>query len=326
VLANVKLIAEAWDAAGLYQVGRFPGESWKEWNGRFRDDVRSFVKGDEGMARALAYRLLGSPDIYQYRQREPEVSINFVTCHDGFTLNDVVSYNDKHNEANREDNRDGANDNRSWNCGVEGPTDDPHVERLRNRQVKNLLALTLLSAGTPMLLMGDEVRRSQGGNNNAYCQDNEISWFDRSLVDRHADVRRFTHMLLALRVNRNLPANRLGMTLNELLHHVPIQWHGVKLNHPGWGNEARILAATLRMLEGRVLIHVMVNAYWEALDFEVPLVAVGRAPWRRCVDTFLDSPDDIREWADAPVVKDPVYWVQPRSIVLLVAKDEDRKR
>ena len=191
VLANVKLIAEAWDAAGLYQVGHFPGESWKEWNGRFRDDVRSFVKGDNGMAKAVAYRLVGSPDIYLYRQREPEVSINFVTCHDGFTLNDVVSYHDKHNEANREANRDGGNDNRSWNCGVEGPTDDPHVERLRNRQVKNFLALTLLSAGTPMLLMGDEMRRSQGGNNNAYCQDNEISWFDWSLVDRHADVKRF---------------------------------------------------------------------------------------------------------------------------------------
>jgi isoamylase len=325
VLANVKLIAEAWDAAGLYQVGRFPGESWKEWNGRYRDDVRSFVKGDGGMARALAYRLLGSPDIYRERQREPEVSVNFVTCHDGFTLNDVVSYNEKHNEANREDNRDGANDNRSWNCGVEGPTDDPAVERLRNRQVKNFLALTLLSVGTPMLLMGDEVRRSQGGNNNAYCQDNETSWFDWSLIDKHADVKRFTQMLIALRVNRDLPANQFGMTLNELLHQVPVQWHGVRLNHPGWDNEAHILSATLRMLEGRVLIHLMVNAYWEALDFEIPPVAVRGAPWRRCLDTFLDSPDDIREWADAPVLKDPIYWLQPRSIVLLVARQEGRE-
>jgi pullulanase/glycogen debranching enzyme len=243
----------------------------------------------------------------------------------GFTLNDVVSYNDKPNEANREANRDGPNDNRSWNCGVEGPTDDPDVQRLRNRQVKNFLALTLLSAGTPMLLMGDEVRRSQGGNNNAYCQDNEISWFDWSLVDKHADVRRFTQMLIALRVNRDLPANRLGMTLNELLHHVPVQWHGVKLNHPGWGNEAHTLSATVRMLEGRVLMHLMVNAYWEALDFEVPSVEVRRAPWRRCLDTFLDSPDDIREWADAPVVKDPVYWVQPRCVVVLVARHEGQE-
>ncbi len=322
VLANVKLIAEAWDAAGLYQVGHFPGESWKEWNGRYRDDVRSFVKGDNGMAKAVAYRLLGSPDIYQYRQREPEVSINFVTCHDGFTLNDLVSYNGKHNEANREANRDGGDDNRSWNCGVEGPTDDPHVERLRNRQVKNLLALTLLSAGTPMILMGDEVRRSQGGNNNAYCQDNEISWFDWRLVGKHADVKRFTQMLIALRVNRNLPANRFGMTLNELLRQVPVQWHGVKLNHPGWSHEAHTLAATLRMLEGRVMIHVMVNAYWEALDFEIPPVEAGREPWRRCIDTFLDPPDDIRDWADAPFVKDSIYSVRPRSVVVFVAKHE----
>ncbi len=323
VLANVKLIAEAWDAAGLYQVGRFPGESWKEWNGRFRDDVRSFVKGDNGMARAVAHRLLGSPDIYQYRGREPEVSVNFVTCHDGFTLNDVVSYNHKHNEANREGNRDGSDDNRSWNCGVEGPTDDPDVERLRNRQVKNLLALTLLSAGTPMLAMGDEVRRSQGGNNNAYCQDNEISWFDWSFVDKHADLKRFAQMLIALRAKRNLPANRSGMTLNELLHQVPVQWHGVQLNQPGWGDDTHVLAATLRMLEGRVLLHLMVSAYWDALDFQIPPAEQGGEPWRRCIDTFLDSPDDIRDWAEAPVVYGSIYRVQPRSVVVLVIKNPE---
>ena len=160
VLANVKLIAEAWDAAGLYQVGNFVGDSWKEWNGRFRDDVRSFLKGDSGKVRALAHRLTGSPDVYGHQSREPEQSINFVACHDGFTLNDLVSYNTKHNEANGHDNTDGSNDNLSWNCGVEGPTDDPAVERLRNRQVKNFLTLTMLSVGTPMLLMGDEVRRT----------------------------------------------------------------------------------------------------------------------------------------------------------------------
>ncbi len=162
VLANVKLIAEAWDAAGLYQVGSFVGDGWKEWNGRFRDDIRAFVKGDDGKAGSIAQRLLGSPDIYGHKGREPEQSINFVTCHDGFTLNDLVSYNYKHNEANREENRDGSNDNMSWNCGVEGPTDDPEVERLRNRQVKNFLTLTLLSIGTPMLLMGDEDKTQPG--------------------------------------------------------------------------------------------------------------------------------------------------------------------
>ena len=185
VLAGTKLIAEAWDAAGLYQVGTFVGDSWKEWNGQFRDDVRSFMKADRGTVGRLARRLLGSPDIYGGAEREPEKSINFVTCHDGFTLNDLVSYNGKHNEANGEDNRDGSDFNLSWNCGVEGPTDDPTIERLRNRQVKNFLALTLLSAGAPILLMGDEVRRTQRGNNNAYCQDNDISWFDWSGLDKH---------------------------------------------------------------------------------------------------------------------------------------------
>ena len=186
VFAGVKLIAEAWDAAGLYQVGSFIGDSWKEWNGRFRDDVRSFMKGDEGTVSKLVTRLVGSPDMYSHKEREPEQSINFVTCHDGFTLNDLVSYNSKHNEANKEENRDGNNDNLSWNCGIEGPTDDAAVEALRNRQVKNFLTLTLLSIGAPMILMGDEVRRTQYGNNNAYCQDNELSWFDWSLIEKHA--------------------------------------------------------------------------------------------------------------------------------------------
>ena len=180
-LAGTKLIAEAWDAAGLYQVGSFVGDSWKEWNGRFRDDVRGFFRGEPGSVARVADRLVGSPEIYGHEEREAEQSVNFVTCHDGFTLNDLVSYDRKHNEANGEDNRDGANDNRSWNCGVEGPTDDPAIEQLRNRQVKNFLTVTLLSLGMPMILMGDEVRRTQRGNNNAYCQDNEISWFDWTL-------------------------------------------------------------------------------------------------------------------------------------------------
>jgi glycogen debranching enzyme GlgX len=186
VLANAKLIAEAWDAAGLYQVGTFVGDSWTEWNGRFRDDVRAFLKGDNGTVRSLAFRLTGSPDVFEREEREAEQSINFVTCHDGFTLNDLVSFNNKHNEANGEGNRDGADHNRSWNCGTECPTADPEVERLRRRQVKNFLTLTLLAIGTPMLLMGDEVRRSQGGNNNAYCQNTEISWFDWALASREA--------------------------------------------------------------------------------------------------------------------------------------------
>ncbi|HWU40010.1 MAG TPA: alpha-amylase family glycosyl hydrolase, partial [Candidatus Acidoferrum sp.] len=178
VLAGTKLIAEAWDAAGLYQVGSFVGDSWKEWNGRFRDDVRGFFRGDSGSVSPFADRLLGSPEIYQREEREAEQSVNFVTCHDGFTLNDLVSYDRKHNEANGEANRDGADDNRSWNCGVEGPSHDPAVDALRNRQVKNLLAVTMLSLGVPMILAGDEVRRTQRGNNNGYCHDDESTWFD----------------------------------------------------------------------------------------------------------------------------------------------------
>ena len=203
-LAGTKLIAEAWDAAGLYQVGSFEGDSWREWNGRFRDDVRSFFRCDRGTVTALADRLIGSPQIYDHEQREAEQSVNFVTCHDGFTLNDLVSYNHKHNESNGEDNRDGADDNRSSNWGVEGPTDDPEVEQLRNRQVKNFLAVTMLSLGLPMILMGDEVRRTQHGNNNAYCQDNAISWLDWTLAAKHADVLRFVTLLNVRRHLRDL--------------------------------------------------------------------------------------------------------------------------
>ncbi|MBO0736663.1 MAG: glycogen debranching protein GlgX, partial [Alphaproteobacteria bacterium] len=212
ILANVKLIAEAWDAAGLYQVGSFVGDSWKEWNGQFRDDIRSFLKGDNRVARAAAYRLTGSPDVYQREEREADQSINFVTCHDGFTLNDLVSFNNKHNDANGEDNRDGNDQNSSWNCGSEGSAGDPDVEKLRNRQIKNFLTLTLLAIGTPMLLMGDEVRRSQGGNNNAYCQDNETSWFDWTLVKKNSDVHRFAKAMIALRMNRSLSIEHLDMT------------------------------------------------------------------------------------------------------------------
>ena len=318
VLANVKLIAEAWDAAGLYQVGSFAGESWKEWNGRFRDDVRSFLKGDRRTVGALACRLIGSPDLYEHERREPEQSINFVTCHDGFTLNDLVSYDAKHNEANGEGNRDGSDDNRSWNCGVEGPSDDAAVGRLRNRQVKNFLALTLLSVGTPMLLAGDEVRRTQGGNNNAYCQDNETSWFDWSLVARHGDVHRFAKALIALRSARRLPAERFDMTLAELLARQPVEWHGVRLNAPDWSDWSHSLAVTSRLLSHRFELHLMMNAWREPLEFEIP-PPDGAGAWRRMIDTALDSPDDIAGWPEAPAVRAAKYAVQPRSIVLLMA-------
>jgi isoamylase len=294
LLAGTKLIAEAWDAAGLYQVGTFVGDTWQEWNGRFRDDVRRFLKGDTGSVSRVAARLLGSPDIYGHEEREAEQSVNFISCHDGFTLNDVVSYNHKRNEANGENNRDGSDDNLSWNCGAEGPTDDAAVEALRDRQVKNFFALELLAAGTPLLLMGDEVRRTQRGNNNAYCQDSDISWFDWSLLERHADIHRFVKALNAFRQRRDVVAEGGKLSLNQLLQRAKIEWHGVALNRPDWSEHSHSLAFTLRSLRARFVLHGMLNAYWESLTFELPPIPPeSEQRWRRCIDTALASPDDI---------------------------------
>jgi glycogen operon protein len=317
-LAGTKLIAEAWDAAGLYQVGSFVGDAWKEWNGRFRDDVRDFFRAEPGSLRRVADRLLGSPEIYGHKQREPEQSVNFVTCHDGFTLNDLVSYNQKHNEANGEDNRDGANDNRSWNCGVEGPTDDPDVERLRNRQVKNFLTVTMMSLGVPMILMGDEGRHTQCGNNNAYCQDNEISWFDWTRTDRHADVHRFLRLLIERRLLRDIEHERKRVNLAILIDQANKAWHGVKLCQPDWGNHSYCVAFGAELGKEGLSFHVILNAYWEPLEFELP---PGRM-WRRWIDTGLDPPHDIVPWMDAPTVNGPVYRVGDRSVVMLYSTSD----
>jgi isoamylase len=317
-LAGTKMIAEAWDAAGLYQVGGFVGDSWKEWNGRFRDDARSFFRGEGGSVARFADRLLGSPEIYGHEEREPEQSVNFVTCHDGFTLNDLLSYNQKHNEANGENNRDGANDNRSWNCGAEGLTDDPEVEKLRNRQVKNFFTVTMLSLGVPMILMGDEVRRTQRGNNNAYCQDNEASWFDWTLVAKHADVHRFVTLLNARRLLRDAEDERRRMSLNEMLRQAKTAWHGVKLNQPDWSPSSRSVAFTAEIRKEKLLFHLILNAYWEALDFELPGAGDGK-PWRRWIDTALESPQDIVEWENSPPIPGSIYRAEPRSVVVLFA-------
>jgi len=320
VLAGTKLIAEAWDAAGLYQVGSFVGDAWREWNGRFRDDVRDFFRSEPGAIRRVADAIIGSPNVFGHEGREPEQSINFVTCHDGFTLNDLVSYNTKHNEANGEGNRDGANDNRSWNCGAEGPTDDPEIERLRNRQVKNFLAVNLLSLGLPMLNMGDEVRRTQGGNNNAYCQDNEISWFDWSLTGRHADVLRFVRLLNARRCCRGIDARGERPSLSHLIREADEAWHGVRAHQPDWSDHSHALGFSLEMPARGVMMHLFLNAYWEPLDFELPTTKDGRAlAWRRWIDTSLDSPDDIVAWEDAPPAPGATYRAGPRSVVTLYA-------
>ena len=260
VLAGTKLIAEAWDAAGLYQVGSFIGDAWQEWNGRFRDDVRSFFRGQQGSLAPFADKLQGSPQIYGYEEREPEQSINFVTCHDGFTLNDLVSFNQKHNEANGEENRDGASDNRSWNCGAEGPTNDPGVERLRNRQVKNFLTITMLSLGVPMMLMGDEVRRTQHGNNNAYCQDNEISWFDWTLVEKYADVLRFARLLIDHRLLQDQEEFvSQSVSLNQLLRQAKWSWHGVKLGQPDWSDASHSVAFSTELKKEKINVTIQHN-------------------------------------------------------------------
>jgi isoamylase len=240
-----------------------------------------------------------------------------VTCHDGFTVNDLVSYDQKHNEANGEGNRDGADDNRSWNCGVEGPTDDPAIDALRTRQVKNFFTVTLLSAGLPMILMGDEVRRTQGGNNNAYCQDNETSWFDWTLVTKRADVHRFVSLLNACRVLRDVELEEQRVPLNDLLRRADITWHGVKLGEPDWSNSSHSIALTAKALAPGTPHHLILNAYWEPLEFELPPVIDGRRPWRRWIDTFLESPQDIVEWERAPVVPGHSYRLGPRSVVVL---------
>ena len=318
-LAGTKLLAEAWDAAGLYQVGSFVGDAWKEWNGRFRDDVRDFFRGEPGSLRRVADRMVGSPEIYGHKGREAEQSVNFVTCHDGFTLNDLVSYNQKHNEANGEDNRDGANDNRSWNCGVEGPTNEPTVEKLRNRQVKNYLTVTLLSLGVPMILMGDEVRHTQGGNNNAYCQDNEVSWFDWSKVERHADVHRFLKLLITRRLLRDLEYERQRVSLATMLQEANKAWHGVKLYAPDWGDCSHSVALGAELRKEGLRFHLILNAYWEPLNFELPKLEGGRS-WRRWIDTALDSPHDIVPWQTAPTVPDSTYRVEARSVVMLFTR------
>ena len=319
-LAGTKLIAEAWDAAGLYEVGRFLGDSWKEWNGRFRDDVRSFFRGEEGFVGYFADRLLGSPAIYGHKEREVEQTVNYVTCHDGFTLNDLVSYNRKHNELNREGNRDGMDDNRSWNYGVEGPSDDPAVEKLRNRQIKNFLTITMLSAGIPMILMGDEARRTQFGNNNAYCQDNETSWFDWRLLAKHADIHRFVSLLSARRGLRKPEIERQRISLNRLLRGTNLTWHGIKVGQPDWQKSSHSIALTVEMPDESVIVHLLANAYWEALDFELPQIGRAGISWRRWINTALDSPQDIVYWEAPLPVPSSAVRAEPLSVIVLFAE------
>ena len=319
-LAGTKLIAEAWDAAGLYQVGSFIGDSWKEWNGRFRDDARCFFRGDGGAVRRFADRLVGSPEVFDGHEREAEQSVNFVTCHDGFTLNDLVSYNRKHNDANCEGNRDGDDDNRSCNNGVEGPTDDPAIERLRNRQAKNFFVATLLALGVPMISMGDEVRRTQYGNNNAYCQDNEISWMDWSLVELHPDLGRFVQLLIQRRLLRDLGPEQERKSLHELIRSAVKSWHGVKLGEPDWSDNSRSVAISVELENESMSVYWLLNAWCEPLTCELPHIDfITQGPWRRWIDTGLDMPRDIVDWRLAEPITGNFYHLGPQSTAVLIS-------
>jgi glycogen operon protein len=322
VLAGTTIIAEAWDAAGLYQVGSFPAWGrWAEWNGPFRDDIRQFFNGG-GSAEKLATRLAGSADLFQKSGRGPMHSVNFVTCHDGFTLRDLVSYNSKHNVINGEDNRDGTDANFSWNCGIEGVSSDPAVIELRTRQTKNLLTVLMLSLGVPMILAGDEIGRSQRGNNNAYCQDNEISWIDWSLVRENAPLFRFVRDLIAFRKLHSVLRryNYLNGQISGPYSRPDVAWHGVRLGDPPWGTGWRILSMHLageHAPRADCDVYFAANATDDDLDFELPPLP-DDDEWLRSIDTAAATPDDI-QLDDAPAVSGGSVRVRNHSVVVLTS-------
>lgn len=313
VMANTKLIAEAWDAGGLYQVGSFP--SWgkfAEWNGKYRDHVRAFMKSDEGMVYDAIQRVLGSNDIYRHSGRGSNHSINFITAHDGFTLNDLVSYNEKHNMANGENNRDGDNHNISWNCGIEGYTNDEEVLALRRRQVKNFMTFLLLSRGVPMILGGDEFLRTQQGNNNAYCQDNDISWVNWSFLEKNREFFEFVKKLIAFRKKVPLLRGSKADTKSS------IRLHGLEVDTLDVGKEARYFAIHVTTPEEEVReYYFAVNTHWESQKFELPCIDTGF--WGVLIDTAEESPKDFLERAE--IVRGEFIELEPRSIKVLINCD-----
>jgi glycogen operon protein len=329
LLADTKIIAEAWDAAGAYQVGSFANLRWSEWNGRYRDDLRRFWRSDPYMVPALATRLAGSSDLYEPGGRRPYHSINFITSHDGFTLNDLVSYDQKHNDANGEGNRDGDNNNHSYNYGVEGPTRRKSIVKIREQQVRNMLASLLLSQGVPMLLSGDECLRTQRGNNNAYCQDNPISWFNWHLVEKNVGMRRFVEALIAFR--RAEPTVRQ----RNFLKGRPVRpgglpdvsWYNGAGGPVDWGNGDRTLVCLLAAVSSSNPLdppnhHVLLicHAAPEPGTCSLPGIARG-LPWRLFLDTSQESPNDIYPDLDGPPPPDGVLPLQGRTFLCYVAKD-----
>lgn len=313
-LANTKLITEAWDAAGLYQIGTFPGYRWSEWNGRYRDDLRRFVRGDSGVIAAVATRIAGSSDLYDHDRHSPINSINFITCHDGFTLIDLVSYNEKHNWVNGENNNDGITDNLSCNYGVEGETDIKEIQSLRVKQIKNFISLLMVSQGIPMILAGDEMGRTQQGNNNAYCQDNEISWVDWSLLNKNQDI--FQHFRKMISFRKSISSLKRRIFYDGAINErglMDISWHGCKLNCPGWDDPlTRVLAFTIASFNNNEPdIHVIANMDHETLEFELPLPSTNYH-WVVYSDTSTDKLEDM--------VVEGSYCAAPKSVVIFLLK------
>lgn len=317
ILRDIKIIAEAWDAGGAYQVGSFSTHRWAEWNGRFRDDVRRFWIGDAGMMGALANRICGSSDLYRESGKGPASSLNFITSHDGFTLNDLVSYKQKHNHENGESNRDGSDANYSDNCGMEGPSDDPVVEGMRIRLIKSFLLTLFVSRGVPMLLGGDEFRRTQHGNNNAYCQDNEVSWFDWSLAEKHKDIHRFTRGMIAFR--RAHPVLRRQTFYSD----ADIKWFAPDGGIPHWTDERHKSFACLILGQAEPDLFLMFNADTRSVDFAIPSLPAGKI-WRLAVDTSRSAPDDIFEAGKEPSMQGQItFRVEPRSSAILLTDDAE---
>lgn len=329
ILGKSKLIAEAWDAGGLYQVGSFPSWGrWAEWNGRYRDDARKFLISQEGTVGLMAQRLQGSPDLYAWQQRGPTASINFLTCHDGFTLMDLFSYNEKHNEANGEDNRDGSNDNYSWNCGWEGSSPDKEVNALRKKLIKNAVSILMLSQGVPMILFGDEIGRTQGGNNNTYCQDNEISWFDWSLVQANHEIRDFFKKMITFRhAHPVLRSNRHFQNQDYMGSGFPdISWHGLKAWEADFSQHSRVLAFMLcgeHAKQGEVSdndVYVAMNMHWEMHGFQLPVLPQDKE-WYVFSNTDMTPPLDICEPGQEQQLENQQgILVGPRSIIVLISK------
>jgi isoamylase len=313
ILRDVKIIAEAWDAGGAYQVGSFSTTRWTEWNGRFRDDVRRFWAGDAGMIGSFASRICGSSDLYQSSGKGPASSLNFLTCHDGFTLNDLVSYKLKHNDENGEYNRDGTDANYSDNCGVEGPSQNPGIEGVRNRLIKNFLLTLFISRGVPMLLGGDEFRRTQHGNNNAYCQDNEVSWFDWSLLETHKEIQRFTRGMIAFR--RAHPVLRREKFYTD----ADIEWLAPNVAAPDWADQRQKSFACLILGQTEPDLFLLFNADSRSVDFSIPALRSGKV-WRLAVDTSRTAPDDLFDSGKEPSLQGQIgFRLEPRSSAILLS-------